>query len=88
LSYSMLARVLLLPLPLVLPGLLSGSLDEFLLGCLSPVPPAELLRELRLPSALVITGPHLRCQRLRCHGLASAIMRLASPCSVLGSGLA
>jgi len=57
----MLAGVLLLPLPLVLPGLSSGSLDEFLLGCLSPVSPAELLRELGLPRALVITGPHLRC---------------------------
>jgi len=82
----MLAGVLLLFLPLVLPGLSSGSLDEFLLGCLSLVPPAELLRELRLPRAPVVTGLHLCCWRLYCHGPASAITRPAFPCSVLGSG--
>ena len=82
----MLAGVPLLPLPPVLPGLLSGFLDKFLQECLAPVLPVERLQELRLLKAPVVRGLYLRCRRFLCHGLVSAIACLTSPWSILGSG--
>jgi len=82
----MLAGVLLPPLPLALPGHLSGSLDEFLKGCPSLDLPTESLRELGLLRAPVVGEPRFRCWRFLCHGPVSVTAHLASPWNVLGGG--